>query len=69
MIKDANESDELKRTGAPPTRTSCSVLLIARKGAHKVRPGGTLLFMGGTGGGRPGIGLEIASTGTAALPP
>ena len=44
------------------------VLQVARNAAHKVRPGGTLLFMGGTGGRRPGIGLGIASTVTAALP-
>src|SRR5207302_9212908 len=43
-------------------------LQVARHAAHKVRPGGTLLFMGGTGGRRPGIGLAIASTVTAALP-
>src|SRR4029453_10439176 len=44
------------------------VLQVARNAAGKVRPGGTLLFMGGTGGRRPGVGLGIASTGTAALP-
>ena len=44
------------------------VLQVARNAAHKVRPGGTLLFMGGTGARRPGIGLGIASTVTAALP-
>ena len=43
-------------------------LQVARNAAHKVRPGGTLLFMGGTGGRRPAIGLAIASTVTAALP-
>ena len=43
-------------------------LQVARNAAHKVRPGGTLLFMGGTGGRRPGIGLAIASAVTAALP-
>ena len=43
-------------------------LQVARNAAPKVRPGGTLLFMGGTGGRRPGIGLGIASTVTAALP-
>ena len=31
------------------------VLQVARGAAGKVRPGGTLLFMGGTGGRRPGI--------------
>ena len=43
-------------------------LQVARHAAHKVRPGGTLLFVGGTGGQRRGIGLAIASTVTAALP-
>jgi len=41
---------------------------VARNAAHKVRPGGTLVFMGGTGGRRPAIGLGIASTVTVALP-
>jgi NAD(P)-dependent dehydrogenase (short-subunit alcohol dehydrogenase family) len=44
------------------------MLQVARNAAGKVRPGGTLLFMGGTGGRRPGIGLGIASTVTVALP-
>jgi len=43
-------------------------LRVARNAAPKVRPGGTLLFMGGTGARRPGIGLGIASTVTVALP-
>jgi NAD(P)-dependent dehydrogenase (short-subunit alcohol dehydrogenase family) len=42
-------------------------LQVARNAAPKVRPGGTLLFMGGTGARRPGIGLGIASTVTGAL--
>jgi len=41
---------------------------VARNAAPKVRPGGTLLFMGGTGARRPGIGLGIASTLTTAFP-
>jgi NAD(P)-dependent dehydrogenase (short-subunit alcohol dehydrogenase family) len=41
---------------------------VARNAAGKMKPGGTLLFMGGTGGRRPGIGLGIVSTVTAALP-
>ena len=32
-------------------------LEVARNAAGKVRPGGTLLFMGGTGGRRPAVGL------------
>lgn len=34
----------------------------------KIRPGGSLLFVGGTGGRRPGVGFVIATTLTAALP-
>ena len=43
------------------------MLQVARNAADKIRPGGTLLFMGGTGARRPGVGLGIASTVTAAL--
>jgi NAD(P)-dependent dehydrogenase (short-subunit alcohol dehydrogenase family) len=43
-------------------------LLVARNAARKVRPGGTLVFMGGTGGRRPGIGMGIVGAATAALP-
>jgi NAD(P)-dependent dehydrogenase (short-subunit alcohol dehydrogenase family) len=41
---------------------------VARNAVHKVRPGGTLVFMGGTGGRRPAIGLGIVPAVTAALP-
>ena len=44
------------------------MLQVARNAAHKVRPGGTLVFMGGTGGRRPGIGLGMVPAVTAALP-
>jgi NAD(P)-dependent dehydrogenase (short-subunit alcohol dehydrogenase family) len=44
------------------------MLEVARNAAHKVRPGGTLLFMGGTGGRRQGIGMGMVPTVTAALP-
>jgi len=43
-------------------------LYVARNAIDKVRPGGTLIFMGGTGGRRPAIGMSITSAGTAALP-
>ena len=43
-------------------------LYVARFAANKVRPGGTLIFMGGTGGRRPAIGMTIAGAVTAALP-
>src|SRR5262249_48869843 len=44
-------------------------LEVARNAVTKMRPGGTLLLMGGTGGRRVGHGLGIASAATAALPP
>ena len=43
-------------------------LYVARNATSKVRPGGTLIFMGGTGGRRPAIGMSIAGAVTAALP-
>ncbi len=43
-------------------------LRVARNAVGKVRPGGTLLFVGGTGGRRPVVGLSIVSTFTAGLP-
>ena len=43
-------------------------LRVARNAVGKVRPGGTLLFIGGTGGRRPVVGLSIVSTFTAGLP-
>jgi NAD(P)-dependent dehydrogenase (short-subunit alcohol dehydrogenase family) len=44
------------------------MLEVARNAARKVRPGGTLVFMGGTAGRRPTVGLGIVPTVTAALP-
>jgi NAD(P)-dependent dehydrogenase (short-subunit alcohol dehydrogenase family) len=43
-------------------------LEVGRNAAKKVRPGGTLLFMSGTGSRRPGPGLSLDSAITAALP-
>lgn len=43
-------------------------LLVARHAAGKVRPGGTLLFMSGTGGRRTAPNLSLISALTAALP-
>jgi NAD(P)-dependent dehydrogenase (short-subunit alcohol dehydrogenase family) len=43
-------------------------LEVARGAANKVRPPGSLIFMGGTGARRPRAGLAIASTATVALP-
>lgn len=42
-------------------------LHVARNAADKARPGGTLLFMSGTAGRRPAVGLAIVSALTAAL--
>ena len=42
-------------------------IAVAQHAVGRVRPGGTLLFMGGTGGRRPGIGLALISAGAAAL--
>ena len=44
-------------------------LEVARNAVGKMRPGGTLLLIGGTGGRRVGHGLGIVSAATAALPP
>ena len=44
-------------------------LEIARNAAPKMRPGGTLIFMGGTGGRKISRELGLASAATAALPP
>jgi NAD(P)-dependent dehydrogenase (short-subunit alcohol dehydrogenase family) len=41
---------------------------VARHARGKVRPGGTLIFMGGTGARHPHVGLALASTVTNALP-
>jgi len=44
-------------------------LEVARYAAPRMRPGGTLLLMGGTGGRKISRDLGIASAATAALPP
>lgn len=41
---------------------------VALHSREKVRAGGTLLFVGGTGGRRPGVGMSVMSALTAALP-
>jgi NAD(P)-dependent dehydrogenase (short-subunit alcohol dehydrogenase family) len=43
-------------------------LQIARNAADKVRPGGTLLFIGGTGARHPAVGMALVSALTAAGP-
>ncbi|MFD8811612.1 SDR family oxidoreductase [Streptomyces sp. NPDC059627] len=44
------------------------MLAVARAGREKVRAGGTLLFIGGTGGRRPAPGMAVMGAVTAALP-
>jgi NAD(P)-dependent dehydrogenase (short-subunit alcohol dehydrogenase family) len=44
-------------------------LEVARNAAGKMRSGGSLLLMGGTGGRRVGHGLGVVSAATAAMPP
>jgi NAD(P)-dependent dehydrogenase (short-subunit alcohol dehydrogenase family) len=44
------------------------VVEVARHAVGRVRPGGSLLFVSGTGARRPGIGLAITAAMTAALP-
>jgi NAD(P)-dependent dehydrogenase (short-subunit alcohol dehydrogenase family) len=41
---------------------------VAQHAVGRVRPGGTLLFMGGTGGRARGPGMSLIAAGTAALP-
>ena len=45
-----------------------TTLAVARYGAARMRPPGTLLFIGGTGGRQAGIGLTLLSAMTAAQP-
>ncbi|MGW5465339.1 SDR family oxidoreductase [Streptomyces sp. NPDC003996] len=44
------------------------MLAVARASREKVRTGGTLLFIGGTGGRRPAAGMAVMGALTAALP-
>jgi NAD(P)-dependent dehydrogenase (short-subunit alcohol dehydrogenase family) len=41
---------------------------VARHAIAKVRPGGTLVFVGGTGARRPAVGLSVIGAVTAAMP-
>ena len=42
-------------------------IAVAQQAVGRVRPGGTLVFMGGTGGRRPAPGMSLVVAGTAAL--
>jgi NAD(P)-dependent dehydrogenase (short-subunit alcohol dehydrogenase family) len=57
---------ELAQTGRALEEYLLMAINVARHAAHKMRPGGTLLLMGGTGGRRAGPGIMPALT--AALP-
>ncbi|MFJ3946532.1 SDR family oxidoreductase [Streptomyces griseoaurantiacus] len=59
---------DIDRTGRHFGERLAMTLSIAKYGRDKVRPGGTLLFIGGTGGRRPGVGLTAIAALTAALP-
>jgi NAD(P)-dependent dehydrogenase (short-subunit alcohol dehydrogenase family) len=41
---------------------------IAQLAPGRVRPGGTLIFVSGTGGRKPGVGLSVIGAATAAMP-
>ncbi len=43
-------------------------LQVARNAVGRIRPGGTLLFVGGTGARRPAVGLTLGSAVTVGLP-
>ncbi|HEV7750990.1 MAG TPA: SDR family oxidoreductase [Baekduia sp.] len=63
----------LLQMSADAARTALSehllqTILVARGSAGRVRPGGTLVFMGGTGAKRPAVGIGAVAAVTAALP-
>lgn len=63
----------LLELSADAARTALSehllqTIVVAQGSARRVRPGGTLVFMGGTGAKRPAIGIGAVAAVTAALP-
>jgi NAD(P)-dependent dehydrogenase (short-subunit alcohol dehydrogenase family) len=63
----------LLEMGADAARAALSehllqAIVIAQSSASRVRPGGTLVFMGGTGAKRPSLGIGAVAAVTAALP-
>ena len=62
------QSSTSTRLAATSTLISVLPLQVARNAAGKVRPGGTLLFMGGTGGRRTAPGFYLSPRSPAALP-
>ncbi|MFI6405011.1 SDR family oxidoreductase [Streptomyces sp. NPDC050548] len=59
---------DLAETGRYFGERLAMVLGIAKYGRERVRAGGTLLFIGGTGGRRSGVGMSVIAAMTAALP-
>ena len=59
---------DFERAGRHVMQHTLLPLHVARNAAAKLRPGGSLLFVGGTGARRPAAGLALASALTAALP-
>ncbi len=69
---DARSTAAFDANDAAALKLSDHVVLgleVARNAAGKMRPGGTLLLMGGTGGRRISRDLGIVSAATAVLPP
>jgi NAD(P)-dependent dehydrogenase (short-subunit alcohol dehydrogenase family) len=59
---------DLAEAGRDVGARIATMLAVARAGREKVRAGGTLLFVGGTGGRRPARGMALVGAVTAALP-
>ncbi|MCX5085324.1 SDR family oxidoreductase [Streptomyces sp. NPDC056121] len=59
---------DLAEAGCDFGRRIAMMLAVARAGRGKVKAGGTLLFIGGTGGRRPAPGMAVMGALTAALP-
>jgi len=60
---------DFARAGRDVEQRILTTLAVARFGAARMRPAGTLLFIGGTGGRSTGAGRTLISAMTAALPP
>ena len=58
-----------RRSATPSPGRPLLAIQVARNVADKLRPGGSLLLVGDTGGRRISVGLGIASAVTAAMPP
>jgi NAD(P)-dependent dehydrogenase (short-subunit alcohol dehydrogenase family) len=50
------------------TQELLTPIVLARSAVGRVRPGGSLIFIGGTGGRRAGVGLSLIGAVTAAMP-